>query len=86
MSKTILEEAEEIIASRTQGYGTPVESWEHIAELWSVLLGKTITAAEALSCMMALKLLREQHAHKRDNLVDLCGYAHIKQMLEDGKR
>jgi hypothetical protein len=32
---------------------------------------------------MAVKLTRESFQHKRDNLVDLCGYAHLLQVLEE---
>ena len=33
--------------------------------------------------MMAVKLVRESYKHKRDNLVDLCGYANILNEIED---
>jgi len=33
--------------------------------------------------LLAVKLSRESHAHKHDNLVDLCGYASILAYLEE---
>ena len=32
--------------------------------------------------MCGLKLVREMHRHKRDNLVDLAGYAKVADLVE----
>ncbi len=33
-------------------------------------------------CMVAVKLAREVHAEKRDNLIDICGWARVAEMCE----
>ena len=35
--------------------------------------------------MCGLKLVREMHRHKRDNLVDLAGYAKVTDMVHKAK-
>ena len=42
-----------------------------------------MTDIECCNVMIAVKLIRERHKHKRDNLVDLCGYAEILNRLEE---
>ena len=37
--------------------------------------GLEVTAREAMLCMVGVKMSREVHRHKRDNLVDIAGYA-----------
>jgi len=32
-------------------------------------------------CMIAVKLARQAHRHKRDNLVDIAGYARTAAMI-----
>jgi len=84
--KTILDTAAQIVeGTRADDYGSPVESWENVAAVWSVILGRTVTAKEAVLCMMALKIVREASNHKLDNLIDSCGYARIAEMIEDAK-
>ena len=47
-----------------------------IAARWSLTLGRTITPAEVVLCLIDLKLARLAHdpAH-RDSVVDVIGYA-----------
>mgnify|MGYP001065113329 CR=1 FL=1 len=40
-----------------------------------------ITAAEVPLCMIAVKLARQSHRHKRDNLVDIAGYSRTAAMV-----
>lgn len=86
VSGTILEEANRIVeGARSSDYGSPVENWNKVARVWSEILDFEIHAEDAVRCMVALKLVRESHKHKRDNLVDLCGYARILEMIEDAE-
>lgn len=78
----ILDEAKKIIGGeRREAYGEANESFNQIANLWMAYLGKGVTAHDVAMCMILLKLVREKHAHKTDNLVDICGYAALASTL-----
>ena len=94
MSKpeTVLEEAQRIIyGDREKTYGHPSKNFENTAMFWRAWLiskrGLDVPFdVEDVAMMMALlKLARQAHAHKRDNLVDLNGYvACIQKVLDHG--
>ncbi len=48
-----------------------------------VLLGVEVTAEQVCLCMVALKMSRQCHKPKRDNLVDGCGYLRNVEMIEE---
>ncbi len=75
-SKSVLELAEEITSNeRIIQYGHPSKNFTDIARMWSVILGIEITPQQVGLCNIATKLCREINSQKRDNLVDICGYA-----------
>lgn len=79
---TIFEEAEEIInGPRRESYGPVDESFKRIAQIWSGVLGETITPRQVCLCMIGLKIQREANKHQRDNLVDILGYAGLAEKL-----
>ena len=81
--KSILAEAEEIVnGSRKSDYGDANESFIRIATISSVMTGKELSPEDCCAVMMAVKLVRESFNHKRDNLVDLCGYAELMNRLK----
>lgn len=89
---TILDEAKEIIyGDREETYGRPDKNLNAIASLWTEFLqidGKlteerAITANDVCMMMMLLKIARQANAFKRDNLVDVCGYAALADRLEN---
>lgn len=83
-NKSILAEAEEIVnGSRQSDYGDANESFSRIATIASVMIGKELSPEDCCAVMMAVKLVRESFAHKRDNLVDLCGYAELMNRLKE---
>lgn len=83
--KTIFEEAEVIVGGdRRQDYGDVRESFERIGKAWSAVLPCDVTAEQVALCMIGLKLVRESHAHKRDNVVDIAGYARCLEKMTDG--
>lgn len=85
--KSILSEAEEIVNGiRHSDYGDPVESFERIAKTASMIAGRDLSPNECCAVMMAVKLVRESFNHKRDNLVDLCGYAHIMNEIVESEK
>ena len=82
MSKTVLEEAGEIIAGeRREAYGPARRSFERIAAGWSVLLGVEVSVEQVAHCMIWLKLCRETNKPGRDNRVDICGYVALLDTL-----
>ena len=74
----ILKEAETLInGDRAEDYGDAYINHKRIADLWSVILEKEITASNVVMCMVAMKLARLIHSHKEDSWVDICGYGAI---------
>lgn len=73
----ILSEAAELInGERAQAYGEPEQSFENIAAHWSTYLGIEITPVDVGMMMILLKVSRNgRDRYKRDNVVDICGYA-----------
>lgn len=89
----IADEAKQLVlGDRNQSYGNPADDYAKTAKIWSGMLihhlkpGVEITAKEAVLMMAALKLSREMHKHKRDNLVDAVGYELLAEWIETGKR
>ncbi len=83
---SILDEARIIVnGERSRAYGSPAKSFQHIADLWSTILETDISINQVGLCMIAMKLSRETGNHKRDNLVDIAGYAEaLNQALKGG--
>lgn len=74
-------EAVDLVTGARQAlYGDPLESLDRISNLWSDLLGVTITPRQVAHMMILLKVSRDQTVPIRDNEVDICGYAHLLQM------
>ena len=75
MNGTILNEALSLInAQRQDEYGPPSASFGRIAAMWGAYLGQPVSCRDVACLMALLKLAREAHAHKADNLVDAAGY------------
>ena len=82
--KSILEEAIEIRrGARNADYGDAVKNFDHIAGIFHAMTGRAISAADCVRVMISVKLAREAHRHKRDNMVDLCGYVDILHLVEE---
>jgi hypothetical protein len=66
---------------RVAQYGDPVVCYRRLGEAWGHLLSIESIPADRVALMMVmLKLYREINTHKRDNLVDACGYLEIADM------
>jgi len=86
--ESLLDEARRITtADRQQDYGHPSQDFTRTAMLWTGILagrlrdGQHITPMDVPLCMIAVKLARQAHRHKRDNLVDIAGYARTAAMV-----
>jgi len=84
----VLEEAAELTSGqRNADYGHPREDFARTAQMWNGVLaeklreGEQIDAMDVPLCMIAVKLARQAHRHKRDNLVDIAGYARTAAMI-----
>lgn len=85
-TESILQEAERIINGERQvDYADPVVNFKNIAECASLISGKELTASDCCNVLIAVKLMRERNSHKRDNLVDLCGYAEIFSRIKENE-
>lgn len=78
----ILEEALSITrGSRNASYGPPDQDFRRTAGMWSALFaaklreGETFEPRDVALAMILLKTSRETHQRKRDNWVDIAGYA-----------
>lgn len=77
-TESILAEAGAIVnGSRNADYGDAAESFTRIAEICRTAFEIDLSPADVCRVLMAVKLARESYRHKRDNLVDLCGYAEL---------
>lgn len=85
MPESILLEAEAIVnGKRATDYGDSNENFRNIAAI-ATLLGQPIDGKGVCRVMMAVKLAREKFNHKRDNLVDLAGYAELPNRWEESR-
>lgn len=88
MSETILDEAKALVwGDRNDAYGHPYDDYQRTGIMWGAILqGWAKASAEcsaplpvppelAALCMAAVKISREVNRPKRDNRVDLAGYA-----------
>ncbi len=72
---------------RQNVYGHPSENFGNIAKLWSVYLGREITAEQVAVCMILLKVERLRHAPgHEDSVVDICGYGNCIGMILERSR
>jgi uncharacterized protein (DUF1015 family) len=83
--KSILTEAESIVnGDRNVQYGDPNEAFKEYSNILEATFGIKLTPAEICKVQIAIKLGRLKYKHKRDSVVDLCGYAEILNRLENG--
>lgn len=75
----ICEEAAGLVSGeRAEQYGDAKANYEVVAGLWSAFLGVPISAQQAALMVGLMKVGRiATGANKRDNYVDLAGYAGI---------
>lgn len=73
--ESVCAEADRLVSTDRQAdYGHPADDYARTVAIFKLLTGKELTAAEGVKFMIAVKLSREANRHKRDNLVDACGY------------
>lgn len=70
-----------LVKTRGSDYGHPKEDFGRTARLWSIIKGVEFTPEDVALFMICVKLSREVHKHKKDNLDDIQGYAETAKML-----
>lgn len=86
--ETVLQEAQRLISTdRNHSYGHCLDDYSKVAGMVSALLAgklkEPLTAEDAVLFMVCVKISREVHLHKRDNVVDGCGYFALIQEIKD---
>lgn len=91
--ETICQEADRLVShDRGNDYGHPLEDFSRTGSLWAPILSgwaKMTDGEEPVSpelvglCMIALKISREINRPKRDNRVDIAGYAKCLEMINE---
>lgn len=90
ITKSIIDEAKEVMSvDRQKSYGHPLENHQRIASFWNTFLGdkliEPITPREAAWMMLLVKPAREINCPKRDNLVDVVGYAAVIEVIDQAQ-
>ena len=89
-AETILDEAARITSgTRNKEYGEPKDNHKCTANLWNTYLTRKyaiydIEISERDVCILNIlqKISRDANMEKRDNLVDICGWARNIEMLD----
>ena len=76
--EAMLKHAANVVADRSGAYGAPSTSMDLLARRWSITLGCNVTPAQAVMCLIDLKLTRLAHNPKhQDSILDIAGYAAV---------
>lgn len=74
--QSLIDEAAAILSERSGRYPSFVAESERVCEAVNAILpGFGLTPSRYALVLMVMKLVREGHAHWRDNLLDFVGYA-----------
>lgn len=74
---------------RQENYGHPLDNFTLIYRLWEPILEADLPGYSKVAlCMAQVKVARELHQQKEDNMVDLAGYADclVRAVEEDERR
>ena len=70
---------------RHDEYGDCNVELDRVATMWSVIFESNVTPNQVALAMIALKLTRQMHTNKRDNWVDIAGYARVGNLVNNQK-
>ena len=76
IDKSILLDAHNIVYKDADGhdYGSFDQNMQDACNFAMVVTGNAVTMDMAYAILIGLKFAREKQNHKRDNMVDVCGY------------
>jgi hypothetical protein len=88
--KSILQEAEQIVnGARRKDYGDPYDNCLMSTNLlnarFAPKLKEPLIPEEIAEIMILFKVARNAHSYKRDNAVDIAGYAWVLEKVNEGK-
>jgi len=85
---SVLDEAKHLTSGpRMSDYDNPSSDFQRTSHIWTGILkgklkeGECISPNDVALCMVGLKMSRETHKHKRDNLVDMAGYVRCLALI-----
>lgn len=83
--ESALQEAQRLVhGDRGASYGHPIDDYTRTGRMWGAILGLPDIDPRICALMMAvMKVSREAHKPKRDNRVDLAGYAECADMIAE---
>lgn len=82
--ETICEEAQRLThGDRGDDYGHPVDNFQITVDMINARFGTEFTAQDFAEIMILCKIGRQANASKRDNMVDIAGYANTYGMIAD---
>ncbi|WP_182359433.1 DUF6378 domain-containing protein [Tomitella gaofuii] len=91
MADVLAEAAGVVGGGRAEDYGAPAEnSLTVVADMWMVYLSRKfgasvlVEARDVANMMVLLKVARDAHKPKHDNLVDIAGYVALAGEMETG--
>ena len=77
-AEQLLEHAAHIVTRRRREYGEPVDLFGDIAKRWSLVLGVEVSPAQAVLCLLDVKMARLARDPKHlDSQADVAGYAAV---------
>ena len=87
--ESVLEEAARLVSGDRQNqYGPADQDFRRTADMWNALFGgrgdgESFRPQDVALAMICIKLSRQTHQNKRDNWVDLAGYAHCGNLCQE---
>ena len=66
---------------RNNEYGDCTVEFNRVATMWSVIFDTKITPNQVALALISLKITRQMHSNKKDNWVDIAGYARIGDIV-----
>ena len=84
-AESALQEAQRLVhGDRGADYGHPIDDYTRTGRMWGAILGiPDIDPRLCTLMMVAVKMSRETHKPKRDNRVDMAGYAECCEMIAE---
>ena len=84
MNETICQEAQKLTTGdRAASYGCPLDNFQITVNLINARFGTKFSPEDFAEIMILCKIARQANAAKRDNMVDIAGYANTHQMAID---